>query len=151
MTTYTLQGNDSFVLNGSLLQDLADNDAVVIEFPNEMATTAIGKNGNGLIGKNEQGRIANVTIRVLLNSETDKFLNNNLNQFLNSTASYVLLNGTFTKITGDGLGNQRKRKFDLSGGVVMKNAGTMDSTVGNIDSVVAIYNLTFLNCVVSII
>lgn len=150
MTIETLSGKDSLILDGELIEDGADADCVTIEFPNDSALITRGKNGNSLITKNEQGKIINITLRVCLNGKTDKYLVNKLSQFNNDPTSYATISGTFTKRTGDGQGNLTKKIFDLTGGVVVKNAGTMDSTVGNVDSVVSVYNLTFANGEVAI-
>ena len=147
--TETLQGNDSLILDGFIIEDGADQDCVVLEFPNDLSTIARGKNGNVLITKNEQGNICNITLRVALNGKTDKYLNNKLIQFNNDPTSFVMLNGVFTKYTGDGKGNASKKVFNLSSGVVLRNAGTTDSSVGNIDTVVSVYQLQFGNCTVA--
>ena len=150
MAIESLAGNDSLILDGELILDGADNDCVVLDFPSETAVVSRGKNGNTLFTKNEQGKLANVNLRVVLNGKTDKYLVNKLSQFSNDPTSFALITGTFTKRTGDGKGNLTKKVFDLSGGVIVKNAGTVDSTVGNIESVVSVWQLTFANCDVTI-
>lgn len=150
MTIETLAGNDSLILDGELILDGADQDCVTIDFPNDNATITRGKNGNSMIVKNEQGKLCNVTLRVLTNGETDKYMINKLSQFNNDPTTFILLEGTFTKRTGDGKGNVTKKVYDLTGGVIMKNAGTIDSSVGNVESAVSVYNLSFANSTVTI-
>ncbi len=150
MAIESLAGNDSLILDGELILDGADNDCITLEFPNDVAIITRGKNGNSLFTKNEQGKIANITLRVILNGDTDKYLINKLSQYSNDPTSFSLITGTFTKRTGDGKGNLTKKVFDLSGGVVVRNAGTVESTVGNVEAIVSVWNLSFSNCDVSI-
>lgn len=145
MAVETLTGNDSLILDDFVINDFANGDCVSIDFPNDTATIQKGKNGNTIYSFNNQGSIANVVIRVLLNGKTDKYLNNKYLQFKNSPTSFVLLKGTFTKRTGDGQGNETKKIFNLSGGVVLRPANTIDSSDGNIETAVAVYNLQFGN------
>lgn len=150
MTIETLTGKDTLVIDGKLIEDGADGDCVTIEFPNDLATITRGKNGNSLITKNEQGKIINVTLRVCQNGETDKYFINKLSQFDNDVTSFATIKGTFTKRTGDGQGNTTKKTYDLTGGVIIRNAGAIDSATGNVDSAVSTYNLTFANGTVSV-
>ena len=146
MAIESLAGTDSLIIDDQTILDGADNDCVVIEFPTDVAIVNKGKNGNCLFTKNEEGTLCNITLRVCLNGQTDKYLTDKLIQYQNDTPKFPLITANFTKRTGDGKGNITKKIFNLSGGVVVKNAGAVDSTVGNVDSVVSVWQLTFANC-----
>ena len=139
----TLTGEDSLVVDNQVLEDLANGDCVNIEFSNDIVSITKGKNGNTIYSFNSQGEIVNVSLRCILNGKTDKYLNNKYLQYKNSPTTFTLMNATFTKRTGDGKGNQTKKIFNLTGGVVSRPANVVDSTDGNVESAVAVYNLQF--------
>ena len=143
MTVETVTGNDSLILDGKVLNDLANGDCVSIEYPNDSVSVQKGKNGNTIFSFNSQGEIINVTIRCLVNGETDKYLNNKYIQYKQSPTSFVLLNGTFTKRTGDGAGNETKKVYNVTAGVISRPPSAIDSSEGNTDTAVAVYNLVF--------
>jgi len=142
---YTLRAGDSLILDGKVVLDFADGDYFTTDYPNDLATSSKGKNGNGITVKNEQGTVVNTTLRILVGHETDKYLNNKLIQFKNDTLHYSYITATATQYYGDGNGNVEKKVLNLTGGVVLKPAGTISSASGNTDQAVAIYTLQFLN------
>ena len=151
MTIETLAGSDSLVLDNELILDGADADCITLDYPNDMANIYIGKNDNIMITPNAQGGITDVNLRVCINGKTDKYLTNKLSQFKNDPASFQLINGIFTKRTGDGNGNLTKKIYNLSAGVIVKRSGAVDSTVGNVESIVSIWNLRFGICNITIV
>lgn len=142
---YTLSAGDSLVLDNKVVLDFADGDFMTIEPANDTATSSKGKNGNGVTVMNEQGSIMNVTLRLLAGHETDKYLNNKLVQFKNDTLSYSYMTATATKYFGDGNGNISKKIITLTGGVVLRPAGSTSSANGNVEQAIAVYSLQFLN------
>ena len=50
-----LSGQDTLVLQGTVIQGLADGTVVEVSFPNEIATVKTGKNGNSLYAYNAAG------------------------------------------------------------------------------------------------
>ena len=146
---YTLSAGDSLVLDDKVVLDFADGDFMTIEPANDTATSSKGKNGNGITVMNEQSSIMNVTLRLLSGHETDKYLNNKLIQFKNDTLSYTYIKATSTKYFSDGNGNISKKIINLTGGVVLRPAGSTSSATGNLEQAIAIYNLQFLNSDIS--
>lgn len=151
MTIETLAGNDTLILDNKLILDGADADCITLEFPNDGANIYTGKNNNIMVTPNVQGETVDITLRVVINGETDKYLTNKWAQFKNDPTTFTLMSGIFTKRTGDGNGNLTKKVYNLSAGVIIKRAGTMDSTVGNVESVVSIWNLRFGLCNITIV
>ena len=72
--TYRLTGDDTFVLWGRVLDDLADGSVVQITADNNIANSVVGKNGNIIIAKDEQGKKCSVELRVLKGSKDDQFI-----------------------------------------------------------------------------
>lgn len=110
--------NTTVTLNGRVFTDLAQGDAVKIEFPNEKSSKTKGINKSSVIKTRMDGDEANVTLLVLKASTDDVFLNNALNQGdltvmsgsiktnftrdgVDGIDSYALENGTITKHPSD--------------------------------------------------
>jgi hypothetical protein len=52
--TYRLTGDDSFILWGRAITDLADGDVVTIVADNNIASSVVGKGQNVIVAKDEQ-------------------------------------------------------------------------------------------------
>jgi hypothetical protein len=149
MAAIALSGNDSVSINNSVLADLADGDCVTLEFPNEIATVKIGKNGNAIYGQNQTGNMAEVKIRVIRGSADDKFLNNlELQQNTgNNFPSTVLMIGEFIKIMGDGQGNITHDIYIMAGGVFHKLNAAKSNVEGDATQSVTEYMIRFASAV----
>jgi hypothetical protein len=147
MNSVALTGSDTIKLNDKILADLADGDAAVLSFPNEVATVKTGKNGNAIYGLNESGKQADMVMRVLRGSDDDKFLNNLFANQQNNFAGTVLMIGEFTKRVGDGTGKVAADTYITSGGVFSKGVEAKSNVEGDTEQSVAIYNIKFSKAV----
>lgn len=145
MSTVSLTGNDTIIINDRVLVDLADGDAGALTFPNDLTTTKKGKNGTTIITINEMGKMCELVLRVLLGSSDDKFFNGLLANFELDPASFVTMNGQIAKRVGDGEGGVVTSKYILSTGVFKKRVEARTNVEGDTESSVAIYTFTFGN------
>lgn len=145
MSTVALTGSDTTVVDNRILADLADGDAVVLSFPNDIASAKTGKNGNTIYALNESGNQAEVTIRTIRGSADDKFFNNKMAQQQANFAGFVLMSGQFIKKVGDGQGNITSDTYILSGGIFKKKVEAKSNVEGDVEQSVAIYTFVFSN------
>jgi hypothetical protein len=141
----SLTGEDTTIINGRILRDLADGDCVAIDVPNNIAEQKIGKNGNILVAFNATGKTVNVTIRVIAGSADDKFLNSEYASFINDPASFPMFEGEFIKRVGDGSGNVNNIVYSLGKGVPQKMPVVKENKEGDTEQSVAIWMLQFAN------
>jgi hypothetical protein len=120
MSQVALSGNDTIIINGRKLNDLAVNDIALLTYPNEIMTVVTGKNGNSIYSINESGRQADFELNLIRASPDDKFLNGLFNLMLLNPAGFVLLSGEFVKRIGDGNANIASDTYILQGGVFVK-------------------------------
>jgi len=145
MSSIALSGNDTININNTVLNDLADGNAVEMTFPNDIAQVKTGKNGNSIYGLNETGKQCEVKVRVIRGSSDDKFLNGLLAQQQANFAGTVLLIGQFIKKLGDGLGNITSDTYIMSGGVFTKIPEAKSNVEGDSEQSVSIYTMKFSN------
>lgn len=145
MSTVSLSGNDSVVINNRVFADFADGDIVDLTFPNDIAQVKTGKNGNSIYALNETGKQAEMKLRVMRGSSDDKFLNNLLVQQQANFAGTILLIGQFVKKIGDGLGNITSDTYILGGGVFTKVPEAKSNVEGNTDQSIVLYTLKWTN------
>lgn len=140
-----LTGNDLTVIKGRIMEDLADGDAVVLDFPNNIADGKVGKNKNVIIAFNATGEQVTVTVRILKGSADDKFLNGELNSYRNSRPSYTLMTGEFVKRVGDGEGNITNEIYTVGAGFIQKYPSAKENVEGDTESAVSIYQIQYNN------
>lgn len=145
MESVSLTGADVITIDGRVLNDLADQDAVVLTFPNDLANVKASKNGNTIYAFNETGRIVECVVRVLVDSADDKYLNSRMQEMKNDFSTFILLTGAFTKRAGDGKGGISSGVYQLSGGVFKKQIEAKTSAEGDVEQSVAVYTITFGN------
>ena len=145
MSTVSLTGSDSIIINNRPISDLADGDCVNLEFPNEIATLKTGKNGNVIYALNETGRECSVTTRVMRGSADDKFFNNLIALQRGNFAGFLLMTGEFIKKVGDGEGNITNDTYIMSGGIFIKNPSAKNNVEGDTEQSVVIYEMKFSN------
>lgn len=138
-------GNDSASINGRILNDLADQNALELTFPNEIASVKTGKNGNAIYSLNETGKQAEVKIRVLRGTPDDKFLNGLMAQQQANFNSFPLMFGEFIKKVGDGTGFVGTDKYIMGGGIFSKLVEGKMNVEGESEQSVSIYTLKFAN------
>lgn len=143
--TVCLSGQDTFKMDGRIFNDLADGDAVVADFPNDIAGLKTGKNGNSLYALNETGKQMDLAIRVVRGSSDDKYLSSRIAAQLNNFAGFVLANAEFTKRLGDGLGNILSDTYISAGGIFTKQVPAKSNVEGDTAQAVAEYHLKFSN------
>jgi hypothetical protein len=141
----SLTGKDTIIINGQILNDLADGDCANLEFPNVLTQLKTGKDGNTLYGFNHSGRQCKLTLRIVRGSFDDKYLNQQLSLYKNNPAGFTLLNGVLTKNVGDGQGNITSDIYTLSGGTFEKETQVKENAEGETEQSVAIWNLMFSN------
>lgn len=150
MPEVSLTGQDTAQIDGTILSTLADETPFDVTFPNELGTVKVGKNGNTIFAKNEMGRSCDITLRVLLGGTDDKYLNSRLQQWINDPSTFTLLTAMFIKRVGDGEGNIESKVYQCSNGTFKRQVPSKTSASGDADQSVAVYELTFGNCQVSI-
>ena len=143
MKTITMTGNDSLILNNTLIDDLADGDAFDLTFPEDISTVTIGKDGNAIFSKNEAGSRAEGVARVLRGSPKDKYLNNLLTLQQQNFAGMTLLNGEFIKKVGNGAGQVTSDTYLLQAGLFTKFVPAKTNSAGEAEQSVSIYTISF--------
>lgn len=138
-----LTGEDTTIINNRPLADLANQDCVNLDFPNEIATLSTGKNGNTVYSVNNEGEHCNVTIRTIRGSSDDKFLNNLKQVQKSNFAGFVLLTGEFIKKVGDGQGNITNDTYLLSGGIFVNEVNAKENVNADTEQSISIYQLRF--------
>lgn len=148
---FNITSNDTLLLkglvNGSLVSQLfttlSDKSTVNVTVPNDLVNVVVGKNGNAVFAAIKRGQIGDMELRPLMANADHVFLNAQLAQWLANPTAFVLLNGIFTKVLGDGLGNVRRFSYTLNGGVVVKNIDAVENVEGETDQAVAVFRLRF--------
>lgn len=143
--TIALTGNDSIIIDGLPLVDLANGDVGTLTFPNDITSATTGKNGNSIIALNETGKIAELSIRVLRGSSDDKTLNSKFKTMEADLPSFTLLTGSIVKRIGDGISGVTEDTYALSGGTFSKRVETTSNVEGDIEQGVSVYNIRFTN------
>lgn len=145
MSTTSMTGADTVIINGRVLNDFADGDLAQITFPNEISQVKTGKNGNSIYALNETGRQCDVILRLIRASSDDKYMNELLSQQLNNFSGFILMIGQFVKKVGDGLGNITNDTYILSGGVFSKQVEVKSNAEGDTEQSASIWNMRFSN------
>lgn len=143
MSRVSLSGNDTLIIDDRVFADLADDDAAVLDFAEDIAVVKKGKNGNTIYAFSQGGKICGVTIRVLRGSPDDKYLNARYEQMKANFAGFPLVIGRFIKKIGDGEGNVTNDTYIMSGGVFTRAANAKTNQQGDTEQSVSIYVLTF--------
>lgn len=143
--TIALTGNDSIIIDGLPLVDLATGDVGALTFPNDITSSTTGKNGNSIIAFNETGKIAELSIRVLRASDDDKTLNSKFKTMESDFPSFTVLTGSVVKRIGDGLSNVTEDTYSLSGGTFRKRVEGTSNVEGDTEQAIATYIITFTN------
>lgn len=145
MGAVALTGADTIQIDSRVLTDLADGDAVRLEFSDEIAVAKPGKNGNVIYAFNEMGRRVDCVVRVLLGSADDKYLNSRLQAMKNDFSQFTLASGSFSKRVGNGSGVISTVVYQCSGGVFKRQVNAKTSSEGDTEQSVAEYTITYGN------
>lgn len=143
MTLMTLTGEDTIILNGAVLADLADGDVGSLSFPNDVMAMSTGKNKNTIFAKDEAGCNAELVLRVPRASSTDKRLNGLFQNQENNFTGFVLLTGAVVKRLGDGAGNITYDTYPLEAGMFRRAVEAGSNVNGSTEQGVSIYTIRF--------
>lgn len=143
MTVYSLTGNDSLIINNNVINDLSDNSTIELSFDNDIIGTQTGKNDNTIISDDRQGSNATLTLRVIRGSKNDRWLNGLYVQQRRDLPSFTLMNGSFTKRIGDGLGNVHFDNYVLLGGAFRRAVDTQENNNGDTEQGSSVYTIFF--------
>lgn len=141
----SMSGDDTIIINNTVLPDLGDGNVVELTFPNDISDVKTGKNGNSIYGFNASGKQCEVKIRVLRASFSDKYLNGLLSSQQQNFARFPLMIGSFIKKIGDGSGNINNDTYVMNGGVFTKQIEGKSNVEGDIEQSLAIYTIKFTN------
>jgi hypothetical protein len=151
MGSVSLTGEDVIQIDGRILNDLGTGDAVMLDFPNDLAVVKRGKNGNTVYAFNELGAITSAKIRVLLGSSDDKYLNARLQEMRNGfSTTFILVQGMFVKSVGDGQRNVSQKVYNMTNGIFKKIPTAKTSAEGDTEQSEAEYTIEFGNATPSI-
>lgn len=139
----TLTGQDTIIIAGRNITDLADGDVGTLDFPNDKVGVKTGKNGNTIYALNATGANADVVLRVLRGSPDDAFMNSLLTQQDLDFATFPLMSGTIQKRIGKGDGQVTNDTYRLQGGVFQRGTGVSSNVEGQTDQGVAVYTMKF--------
>jgi hypothetical protein len=145
MNVVAMSGSDTVVLNGRVINDLADDNCIELTYPNDIAAVKTGKNGNSVFALNTTGNNADLKLILVRGSDDDKFMLNLLNNQQNNFAGTVLLTGQFVKKVGDGSGNITNDVYNVSGGIFKKQTGGMFNASGETKQATVEYEMVFSN------
>lgn len=141
----SLTGNDTVIINGTILSAFAEGDTASFTFPNKLVEAKVGKNGNAIYAFNAQGQMSEATLRIIRGSADDKFLNSLQKSYLNDPAGFVLLTGEFIKRAGDGKGNVTNDVYVFGGGILPNLPEAKENVAGETEQSVSIWKVTFVN------
>jgi hypothetical protein len=139
----TLTGQDTISINGIPMNDIANGEAIVVSFPNDLMEMATGKNGNTVYAKKESYVNADVKLRLLLGSNNDKFLLSLWDGATSNFAGQKLLTAVYTKFKGDGQGNITNFTIILEGGQIQKKPDVKYNTEGDTEQAIREYAFKF--------
>ena len=145
MSVVSLTGQDTVIINGTILNDLADADCAVLTFPNMLTVLKKGKNGNSIYALNESGKQVKLVLRLIRGSSDDKLLNQQLSLYKNDPSGFTLMTGQLVKNVGDGNGVTAHDSYNLTGGAFEKETEVKVNADGDTEQAVSVYNLIFSN------
>ena len=141
----SISGKDTIKINDRILNDMADGDTALLEYPNTLASIKTGKGGNSLFAWNATGLNVKLTMRLVRGSSDDKFMNSLLALFNLDPPLFSLLTAQLVKRLGDGSAGVTSDTYNLSGGIFSKPVAGKENVEGDTDQAVAIYELEFSN------
>lgn len=147
MSTVSVTGRDTLLINNFNIFDLADGDNCALTHPNELVTVKTGKDGNSIYAFNATGQQGELVFRVIRGSLSDRFLNKLLKTWINDPASFALMKGKFVKRAGNGLGFVTNDTYLLLGGAFFKMVDATSNSEGNTDQAVSVYSIRWGNVV----
>ena len=144
MGTYTVTGNDTFVMGDRVFNDFVDGDTITITFPNEAASSTTGKGGNSIVADNTAGDNADIELSLSVGSSDDIFLNAQYNTYKSDPAAYTLMNGRFVKRVGDGSGTVNSIVYDFEGVFVRQGVDARENVSGDTEQGKSVFRVRAL-------
>ena len=144
-STVSITGNDTIIIGGRNLVNLADGDNGALTHPNDLMTVKTGKNGNTIYAYNTPGQQGELVLRLIRGSMDDRYLNSLMMTMQQDPASFLLLTGKFVKRAGDGSGFVTNDTYIMVGGVFFKQVDGKSNAEGDTEQAVAIYSIRFGN------
>jgi hypothetical protein len=141
--TITLTGKDTIAIDSMPMVNFGPGDVFVGEFPNDLSTVEIGKNGDVAAALNAQGKKFEVTLRTLRGSHEDIYLTTRESEWEADPPSFVTFTGNFVKRIGDGTGGGVADNYVAAYGVPKKKPGIKENVSGDITQTVAEHYITF--------
>ena len=141
----SLTGNDTLLLAGRVITDVADKSWAELTYPNNLVEVKVGKNGNSIYALNASGLIAELVVRLIRGSSDDTFLNGLLVSQKADLSTFILLKGQLVKRVGDGFGNVTQDVYYVDGGVFQTQVIVSSNAEGDSEQSVSIYRLRFTN------
>lgn len=143
--TVSLTGNDTLVIAGITITDVADGDWFSSTFDQDLANLKRGKNGNAIFAENAMGPVGTALLRLIRGSDDDKSMNTLLQQQLQDFSSFELLDGQFVKRVGDGQGNVTGDTYQMFGGIFKRVPDAKSNADGDTEQSVSVYRFEFSN------
>jgi hypothetical protein len=141
--TIALTGADTIAVDGVPMNNFGPGDVMTGEFPNDVSTVEIGKNGNVVAALNAQGQKFEVVLRTLRGSPEDIYLTTREAQFLSDPASFSTYTGNFVKRVGNGSGRVAFDTYIAAFGLPKKLPGLKENVSGDVSQAVAEHSITF--------
>lgn len=138
-----LTGKDTIAIDGLPFLNFASGDTFTLEFPNDLTTVEVGKNGNVVAALNANGKKAECVLRVLRGSPEDIYLTTREAQFQADPPSFTAYTGNFVKRIGDGQGNVAGDNYIAAFGVPKKLPMVKENTAGDVTQAITEHYITF--------
>ena len=145
MGATTLIGHGVFILDGTILTDVADGDYASLAFDSDLMNMKISKDGNAIYAVNETGNLVKTTLRIQIGGGTDSFLNSKLQAMKADPASFTLMAGSYSVRVGDGLGKTKDVVYQMSNGIFKRWPNAKVNAEGDTEQAVAVWTIDFLN------
>lgn len=147
MSTLSLTGADTIILNDRVLTDLSTAAVGSITWENDVANLQTGKDGNAIFAYNAPGAQATMELRVIRGSSDDKFLNGLYAQQTADFVTFTLLTGVLVKKMGDGAGNTVNDSYSLSGGVFARGVDVQSNVEGDTEQGTSVWRFKFAKAI----
>jgi len=138
-------GQDILQLGGRTFTGFADEDNAKVTFPDDLANSTTGKDGNAIVAYNYKGKNCVLEMRILIGSADDVWLNNQLAMYNQNPPGFVFLPLLFTKIVGDSFGNINRVKINAQGGFPKRQPDLMENASGDTKQAVQLWTFKFIN------
>lgn len=143
--TVSLTGNDTLVVGGRVLTDVADGNWAELTYPNSLVEVKTGKGGNSIYAFNASGLMCELTVRVIRSSADDLYLNARLALMKQDFARFILMSGQLVKRVGNGFGLISLDTYLLDGGVFVTQPAASANAEGDTNQSVSVYRFRFTN------